>query len=237
MKKSFKYLAVALILSFYSSCSSSDDSPAPPDPPIEVTPPNAATLVFPQENSECTEGSNLTSTESTILFNWNDADHTTSYKIYVKNLVTQTTANYASNVSEKSVTLLRGTPYSWYVVSENSGTETADSPTWKFYNAGEATSSYAPFPAELISPIYDLMFDASTVNVTLEWTGEDVDNDIKEYTILFGTDTNPSKAVSTTNNNTLTVTVTSGNSYYWQVITIDKENNSSESQIFKFNIE
>ncbi|GGZ80203.1 hypothetical protein [Algibacter mikhailovii] len=237
MKKSFKYLAVALILSFYSSCSSSDDSPAPPDPPIEVTPPNAATLVFPQENSECTEGSNLTSTESTILFNWNDADHATSYKIYVKNLETQTTANYSSDVSEKSVTLLRGTPYSWYVVSENSGTETANSATWKFYNAGEAASSYAPFPAEIISPIYDQMFDAATVNVTLEWTGEDVDNDIKEFTILLGTDTNPSTEVGTTNNNTLAVAVTSGNSYYWQVITTDEENNSSESQVYKFNIE
>ena len=111
MKKSLKYIVGGLILSFCLSCSSSDDSPAPPEPPVEITPPSAATLVFPQENSECTEGSNLTSTESTILFNWNDANNATRYIIYVKNLETKTIANYASNDSEKSVTLLRGTPY------------------------------------------------------------------------------------------------------------------------------
>ena len=132
---------------------------------------------------------------------------------------------------------MRGTPYSWYVVSENSGTITANSATWKFYNAGEAVSSYAPFPAELKSPIYDQKLDNATTNVTLEWTGEDVDNDIKDYTILFGTDTNPTTEASTTSNNTLTVIVASGNSYYWRVITKDKKNNSSESQIFKFKIE
>ncbi|WP_136480299.1 hypothetical protein [Cognatitamlana onchidii] len=231
------YIVAGLILgSSILGCSSSD-SPAPePEPPIEVTPPSAATLVFPEENSECTEGSNLTSTESTVLFNWNDADNTDSYQIFVKNLETQTTSNYSSNTSEKSITLLRGTPYSWYVVSKNSSNTTANSSIWKFYNAGEAVSAHAPFPADIINPIYDQTFPASTTLVTIEWTAEDIDNDIKEYTILLGTTPTPETEEATTGNTSLSISVVAGNTYYWRVITKDEKNNSSESQIFKFNI-
>lgn len=236
MEKSIQsYILAGLALFFLVACSSSD-SPAPPEPPVEVTPPSAATLVFPEENSECTEGANLTSTESTILFNWNDAENADSYQIFVKNLETQSTTNYTSNISEKSITILRGTSYSWYVVSKNTSSTTANSSIWKFYNAGEAVSSHAPFPADIISPVYDKTFDISTTNVTLEWSGDDIDDDIKEYTVLFGTSTVPQTEQNTITTNTLSVRVESGNSYYWRIITKDKENNSSESPIFKFNI-
>jgi len=238
MKTSIKYLLASLVFSLglYNCSSSSDDTTEPP-PPVVINPPQAANLVFPNENSECTEGSNLTSTESTIIFNWNDSNNTETYQLVVKNLETQAITNYTSNVSEKSVTILRGTPYSWYIVSKNSGTETAESPTWKFYNAGEAVSSYAPFPAELISPTYDVTLSAGTTNVSLEWAGEDVDNDIKEYKILFGTTSTPTDEAGSSTTNTLSVNVASGNTYYWRVVTIDDQNNTSESQIFKFNIE
>ena len=238
MKTSIKYLLASLVFSLglYNCSSSSDDTTEPP-PPVVINPPQAANLVFPNENSECTEGSNLTSTESTIIFNWNDSNNTETYQLVVKNLETQAITNYTSNVSEKSVTILRGTPYSWHIVSKNSGTETAESPIWKFYNAGEAVSSYAPFPAELINPTYDVTLSAGTTNVSLEWAGEDVDNDIKEYKILFGTTSTPTDEAGSSTTNTLSVNVASGNTYYWRVVTIDDQNNTSESQIFKFNIE
>lgn len=239
MKMYLKYILVSLVFSFgLFSCSSGGDDVTPePKPPVVTDPPQAANLSFPNENSECTEGSNLTSTESTIVFNWNDSNNTETYQLVVKNLETQTTANYTSTVSEKSVTILRGTPYSWYVVSKNSGTQTAESTTWKFYNAGEAFSSYAPFPAELLSPVYDVSLSVSTTIVALEWTGEDVDNDIKAYKILFGTTSTPTNEAGTTTTNKLSVSVASGNTYYWRVVTIDTQNNTSESQIFRFNVE
>lgn len=239
MKTAFKYILASLVFSFcLFSCSSGGDDVTPePTPPEVINPPQAANLAFPNENSECTEGSNLTSTESTIIFDWNDADNAETYQLFVKNLETQTTTNYTSTVSEKSVTILRGTPYSWQVVSKNSGTQTAESATWKFYNAGEAVSSYAPFPAELLSPSYDSTLAASTTTVTLEWTGEDVDNDIKEYKILLGTTPKPTTEENTTTTNALSVNVASGKTYYWRVVTLDTQNNSSESQIFRFNVE
>ena len=239
MKTYITYILASLVFSFcLFNCSSDSNDEAPEEkPPVGVNPPEAANLVFPNENSECTEGSNLTSTESTIIFNWNDANNADTYQLVVKNLETQAITNYTSSVSEKSVTILRGTPYSWSVVSKNTGTETAESATWKFYNAGEAVSSYAPFPADLISPSYDASLSSGTTNVNLEWTGEDVDNDIKEYKILLGTTANPSDEVGSSTTNAFSVTVASGNTYYWRIITLDEQTNTSESQVFKFNIE
>ncbi len=242
MKKSIKYIFGGVVLCiFMLNCSSGggDDTPDPgPDPgPGTINPPSAATLAFPEQNSECTTGSNLTSTESTIVFNWSDASNATSYQLFVKNLNTQNTENYTSNVSERSVTILRGTPYSWYVVSRNSGTETAQSPTWKFYNAGEAISSYAPFPAELVAPALSAKLEASTTNISLEWNGEDVDDDIETYDVFFGTANPPTEKVSTTSNTNASVNVSSGNTYYWRIITHDQQNNNSESQVFQFSVE
>lgn len=239
MKKSIIYIFGSLAISFFMlNCSSGggDDTPDPGPDPEKIDPPSAATLAFPEQNSECTTGSNLTSTESTIVFNWNDANNATSYQLFVKNLNTQNTQNYTSNVSERSVTILRGTPYSWYVVSKNSGTETAQSPTWKFYNAGEATTSYAPFPAELVAPGLSAML-STTTSTTLEWKGEDVDNDIASYDVFFGTANPPATKETTTSSTSASVSVSSGNTYYWRIVTHDDQNNNSESQVFQFSVE
>jgi hypothetical protein len=234
MKNSTKYICASLIFCLLLlNCSSSDNDG---DPENDVDAPKATTLIFPDENSECTEGSNITGTESTILFNWSDSENATSYQLFIKNLDTQATTSYTSTVSEKNVTISRGTPYSWYVVSKNSGTETAESTTWKFYNAGEATSSYAPFPAELISPSMYTSLAASTTTTSLSWTGEDVDNDINAYDILFGTVNPPTDLETTTTATSITVNVTSGSHYYWRVITKDDNNNTSESQVFEFEV-
>lgn len=110
MKNSLKYIFGSFIFClFLFNCGGNSDDDVDPNPDNTVETPTAATLSFPDENSECTEGSSLTSTESTILFNWNDAQNVTSYQLSVKNLETQTTTNYTSSVSEKSVTILRGT--------------------------------------------------------------------------------------------------------------------------------
>ncbi|WP_248722059.1 hypothetical protein [Seonamhaeicola sp. ML3] len=240
MKKLNTYLLGSFIFSILLfNCSSGGGGNEMPDPdpdPITIDPPGAASLVFPEQNSECTTGSNLTSTESTITFNWNDASNATSYQLFVKNLNTLSTLNYTSNISEKQVTILRGTPYSWYVVSKNSGTTTAQSSTWKFYNAGEATTSYAPFPAELVAPALSETLK-NTTSTMLQWKGSDVDNDIKEYDVFFGMSNPPTTKVSTTTANSYMVNVNSGNTYFWQIITHDENNNNSESQIFKFSVE
>lgn len=213
------------------SCSSGGD-----DPIVEAKPPAIATLVFPNENSECTEGTNFTTTESDVLFNWGDSEHATTYKLFVKNLDTQVTKEYASPISEMSITVLRGTPYSWYVISQNSNLESAKSTIWKFYNAGIAVSSYAPFPAELIDPKMGVSQNSSTTSVLLNWEGNDVDDDITDYEVLFGTNNPPLNSQGNSTDSEFVVNVTSGNTYYWRVITNDSQGNNSESEVFQFKV-
>ncbi len=238
MKKLFIYLIVFTILPCITNCSGGGgDDPNPGPDPVVIDPPGVATLVFPSENSECTEGTNATSTESEVTFDWNDATNADSYQLYLKNLDTQASSNYTSSSSQLTLTILKGTPYSWYVVSKNSGTKTAQSTTWKFYNAGDAASSYAPFPAELVSPEMGTNLSTSTTSVTLQWKGSDVDNDIVNYDVAFGTVNPPSNNLGTTNATEFSVDVTSGNTYYWRIVTTDGQNNSSESEVFQFKID
>ncbi len=235
MRKLLKYIINGLIyLPFVISCSGNGDSPV--TPPVSIASPGIATLIFPNENSECNEGTNATNTESDVPFDWNDSANTDSYQVYLKNLDNQITTNYSSTTSQLTVTILRGTPYSWYVISKNSGTKIAQSVTWKFYNAGEAVSSYAPFPAELVSPEMGTSLSASTNSVILQWLGSDVDNDIVNYDVLFGTTNPPINIQGTTSTTNFSVTVVSGGIYYWRIITTDNQANNSKSEVFQFRI-
>ena len=199
-------------------------------------PPVAATLQFPEQNSECTEGTNITATKSTIAFDWTDAQNASTYQLVLKNLATQTTSTHNTNDSNLALQLDRGTPYSWYVISKNSGTQTAQSTTWKFYNAGAAETSYAPFPADLVAPQMGIGMVNTTTSVNLQWTGSDVDNDISGYEVLFGTANPPTSSIGTPTDTNLQVNVSSGNDYYWKVITTDLVGNTSTSEIFQFKV-
>ncbi|MBT8275848.1 MAG: hypothetical protein KJO39_06895 [Bacteroidia bacterium] len=205
-----------------------------PDP---VPNPLAAILVFPDNNTECNEGNVLNETQSSVTFRWNASQNTDTYELNLRNLNNNNITQINASTNEATATLLRGTPYEWFVVSMANGTEvTASSETWKFYNQGPGIENYTPFPAEVISPLRGSIVTSSGGIITLEWTGSDVDNDITEFDILFGTETTPSTLLGTTSDNSIDATVVSGEIYYWRVITKDSEQNSSDSEIFDFRV-
>lgn len=206
------------------------------DGPDPIPDPKAATLVFPGNNESCNEGTNINDTQSSVTFQWNASQDTDTYEINLKNLSNNSTTKTNTNTNEATITILRGTPYEWFVVSKANGTnKTASSGTWKFYNQGIGIENYAPFPAEVISPKRGETI-ASTTNVSLKWSGSDVDDDISDYEVFFGTDTNPSTSLGTTTNTTLDATVSSGTTYYWKVVTKDSQDNTSDSEIFEFKV-
>lgn len=216
------------------SCGGGGDSEEPI--PTAQKNPVAALLTFPEKNSECATGTNITVTSSTIVFKWNTSLNTDSYELVLKNLETAKITTHSTNTNQLSIELLRGTPYSWFIKSKsNSSAGTAKSETWKFYNAGEATVSYAPFPAELTSPANNS--DITTAIVTLDWKGSDVDNDIDSYDVYFGTSSTPSLFESGKIDSQLTnVAVSAGSTYYWNIISKDEQGNSSTSEVFKFTV-
>ena len=230
-----KHLTIILILAGIMGCGKNDGPP--PTPPVPPTP-QAAVLNFPAQSEVCTTGTVLTDSTSSVTFKWKSAANADGYVLYLKNLITGTTDNQSTPNVQLAVTILRNTPYSWYVVSKSSTTSaTAQSETWKFYNAGKGTVTYAPFPAEITAPTFGQSLAAGKVNLT--WKGSSVNaGTIDNYDVYFGDTAVPvlfkSKIADSFVNN---VAVTSGKTYYWKVITRDIVGNTSSSGVYRFTVQ
>jgi len=203
-----------------------------------IADPTAVTLTFPAQNSACTTGTVISATQSTIVFTWNSASNADSYEIDIKNLLTSTIVTQTVTTNQYTATLLRDTPYSWYVVSKsNSSSTTAKSDVWKFYNAGLGTISHPPFPADALTPTFGQNVTATAGAIKLSWAGSDPDNDIAGYDVYFGTTATPALSKANVTDMFLNgVSVTSGTTYYWKVITKDNQGNTSDSGVFQFKV-
>ena len=221
-------ISILLILLLTLSCSKDDGgNPSPA----------ASLLIFPDNNQECIQGVDISTTQSTVTFRWAASNNTDSYDVVLKNLNTQNTTSHSSLTNELAITIQKGTPYSWYVISENLNVvETAQSETWKFYNAGDPIDSYAPFPADLVSPAMGSILTGIT-SQSLSWSGSDIDNDIVSYDVYFGTANPPTMLEVNTASTSVNVTVAAVNTYYWRVVTKDSQGNNSQSEIFEFKVE
>lgn len=237
MKLSIPFLIVFVSISFVS-CSSDGgggSDPMPPSPPQSTPPPSSANLIFPEDNTECNEGEAINDLESRVTFRWSAAANADSYQVTVTNLNTNATSNVNSTETEVPITIDRGTPYAWFVVSRSdSSSETATSNTARFFNQGPGIENYAPFPASVVNPIRGSTVSSGTVQ--LEWEGGDIDDDVLDFQILFGTENPPSTILGNTSNNQFDTTVVSDTIYYWRVITLDSAGNTSQSEIFQFRV-
>jgi hypothetical protein len=195
--------------------------------------PSAANLIFPENNTICNEGTIISETETEVLFEWQEAEHTSSYVLQVVNLNDGSSRNINTPSTEFLLRVMRGTPYSWSVksISGNSN-ETAESSVWSFYNAGLATESHAPFPATLISPQSGSSVDQGSI--LLEWEAFDLDNDISDFTVYLDTSNPPETIIGTTSISNMEVSVVSGAVYYWKIRITDATENTSTSQVFQF---
>lgn len=225
IKRPFLYLII-LFSTVLLSCGGGKEAPAP----------TAATLSSPANNEACTTGTVLNDTDSRISFSWIAGANADSYELIVTNLLTQAQQIQSSNTTSAELTLKRNTPYSWYIISKSSkNPTTANSPTWKFYNAGPASSSYPPYPAEIISPTMGQRISPSNGRISLQWRGSDADNDLLNYDVYLGTTSTPVLIRSQHTSTTLSdVTVSANTTYYWKVISRDAKGNTSDSGLFEF---
>ena len=237
MKMIHKILSLGVTAALMLSCSGGDSSGGGPDPQ-PVPDPVAATLVFPANNTECNEGEVLSPQQSRVTFQWNASQNTDSYEVRLTNLTTNTSSSTTSNTNEAAIVIQRATPYEWSVTSRANGTsQTATSVVWRFYNAGEGVSNYAPFPATAVFPQRGSTL-ANAGTITLAWETTDIDGDLDSYDVyLEANNTGPQSLVGTTAENTLDITVSASTVYYWQVVSKDTEGNSSVSEVFQFAVE
>ncbi|MEJ7558002.1 MAG: hypothetical protein WKF66_06805 [Pedobacter sp.] len=197
--------------------------------------PSKVTLVSPLLNEACTTGSIVSGTQSAVVFKWNPSENTSSYELVIRNLLTGASSSYNTSENTITITINQNTPYSWHVISRNSGS-LAQSDEWKFYNSGPGAVTYAPFPAEILSPLMGENVTTPDGKVKLHWIGSDVDKDIIRYDIYFG----PSVPVLIKNNHAdsflADVPVSSRTLYYWKVVSKDSKGNTSQSEVFQFKV-
>jgi len=227
-----KFIVFVLGIVFIVACGG-DDGPPPQ--------PEAALLVFPLQDSECTTGQDVSDTIRQVTFEWQPSANTDSYTLNVVNLNTNVSLQpITTQNTMASVSIEKGTPFSWSVASRNQSSGlTAVSDTWLFYNAGSQVT-YAPFPAQIIAPV-----PGSTVIISpegdtnLKWSGSDVEEDIVTFEVYFSEQNPPENILVSTDAVTTetTVSVASGATYYWKVITEDAEGNRSDSGVFDFKVQ
>ena len=201
-----------------------DPTPPPPPPPPA---PTAATLKTPAQNSECLDGEN-------VEFSWNASENTDSYTIVVKNLLTTSQISQTTTSTSVTIKLEVGKPYSWFITSSSStSTQTASSTKWKFYLKGEATTNYAPFPADLITPKSESSVNSGSIK--FEWNGSDVDEgDSLTFDLYVDTNNPPTNKVKTNlSSSTTNVTLDAG-TYYWKIVTKDSKGSNSDSGVAMF---
>lgn len=209
------------------------------DPKPEDLVPVAAVLSLPAQNELCTSGSVMSATQSAVKFTWNAAHNAESYELVITDLVSQVATNTSTPATSATVTLKRGTPYSWIVISKTSKvTTTVKGNTWKFYNAGTGAVTYAPFPAEAVSPSQGELLSTGTVSIDLSWLGAAIDlSTIASYDVYFGTTpTPPVLKTGITDSFLKGQNVFPGQTYYWRVISRDKTGATSLSQLFQFTV-
>lgn len=231
-----KALLIGLV-GLFTACGGGNSGGDPePEPQPQAQPPSAATLIFPENNLPCTEGTIISDTRSRITFQWNASQNTDSYQLVVRDLNTLVESTATSNTNEATITVSRGTPYAWFVISRATGvTQTAQSPTWRFYNEGPGIQSYAPFPAQALAPPRGAHIDPAAT-VLLQWEGADADEDITGYEVFFGTDAASLASAGVTTAAELEVDVASGTDYFWYVRTADAQGNVTDSETFSFRV-
>lgn len=227
-----KLIHLVLIMVLLSAC---DKVPPTPE---KVNDPVSATLLLPAKNEPCTTGLIISDTENTVTFTWNKSDFTDSYDLVLKNLESSTMTTLNVKTTTAKINLQRNAPYSWQIISKSAKSkETSKSEIWKFYNAGPTSVTYAPYPAEILTPVMNANINAATGKITLTWNGSDADNDIKSYDVYFGTSTTPVFLANVTTPTLTDVAIVAKKTYYWRVVTKDAKGNSSSSGIYQFNVE
>ena len=224
MKRRFQKTASIVIAVLLCTCSKSS-----------IPEPDSALLTTPENSNTCVPLS-TTATQGVVNFGWEEAQNTDSYEVFVRNNITQTEQKKSADLTSTTFTLDRGVPYSWWVVSSSEASAVnTRSEVWTFYLEALQQQSFLPFSAQLNAPWDDQDIVLSSGYVNLQWTGSDLDDDIAYYQVYIGTD---AAQMSLVQDNQITSSYSAlldvGQTYFWQIITIDQRGNKSQSAIKSF---
>ncbi len=224
MKRRFQKTASIVIAVLLCKCSKPS-----------ILEPDSALLTTPENSNTCVPLS-TTASQGVINFGWEEAQNTDSYEVFVRNSITQTEQKKSADLTSTTFTLDRGAPYRWWVISSSEASPVnTKSEVWTFYLEALQQQSFLPFSALLNNPQDEQEVTLSSGEINLQWTGSDLDDDIAHYQVYIGTDADQMTLVQ---DNQITSSYSAlldvGQTYFWQIITIDQRGNKSQSAIKSF---
>lgn len=142
----------------------------------------------------------------------------------------------------KEVGLDNGNVYYWRVkATDSKGNKSAFSTVYNFYTEAEANINQPPFSPVLSTPdmgvlITENSFSPSdTLNVVLEWTAEDPDNDALLFDVFLGESNPPTNKIATAHSDIkLEQTLNTATTYYWYIVAIDQPGDKTIGQVWSF---
>jgi hypothetical protein len=199
--------------------------------------PQATVLIAPADLNECTTALVLSETERQVKFQWTLALNTDSYELVVVNTLTNARYEKTSSLLTESIVLTSGASYRWYVNSKSLlSSAVGKSSVRQFYLEGSQDESYLPFPAVLLRPENQSIVDLeSSGDFLFDWEGYDLDEDIMSYAVYLGkTEDNLDLVQEGLTVSQLSLSLDTGERYFWQIITLDSEGNTSKSEVYSF---
>ena len=199
--------------------------------------PLATVLIAPADLNECTTALVLSETERQVKFQWTLALNTDSYELVVVNTLTNARYEKTSSLLTESIVLTSGASYRWYVNSKSLfSSAVGKSSVRQFYLEGSQDESYLPFPAVLLRPENQSIVDLeSSGDFLFDWEGYDLYEDIVSYAVYLGkTEDNLDLVQEGLTVSQLSLSLDTGERYFWQIITLDSEGNTSKSEVYSF---
>ncbi|WP_396600898.1 hypothetical protein [Algibacter sp. R77976] len=229
----YKLILVAFIC---NSCSSGGDSDGGPAETSDSKPSSPA-LIFPAQNQLCTT--------NTLNFEWEAATNEDgSLVIYIleiakDNQFSDKVVDEVLTTLSKIVTLEKGFAYYWRVKARSTkSVESNYSPTAQFYTEEVPNSNHLPFAPSLVKPFLGQTLESVTTEITLEWSGADVDNDPLTFDVYFGKDKDALSLVAeNTMANTYVATLDAVDAtYYWKIVVKDDKDASVTGPLWYFKL-
>lgn len=196
--KKILYIASLLLITWACSNDADDET---------FNPVTVADYITPVNNAVCEGTATVNEGEIEVLFSWEAFAENPlgiTYTINLTNLTTNATQVITIENGETNATIVLepNTAYEWTVTATNDSGESVTGATGQFHTPYEATTNYAPFPANLLLPSSGDTVPAG--DVAFSWEGNDPDTGETANLVydLYVSTTNP----PTISNTNITVT-------------------------------
>ncbi len=226
MRKLIFILFIQLILTSCGGGGSEDPVPVPSEPEL-----GAFELVFPENNTLCTEGTEISDTEVSIPLKWSNSTNATSYEVVLTNTESGSRIEKMTSTNSINIILPKATKFSWNVTAilQNKGKQSNSA--WNFYTEGVSVSNHAPFPASIT------LEDNKDGTINISWEASDLDNDILKYKVYLGESKDTVELIKETESTFIEKqSIDYNTTYFLMVVVLDKNGNSSSIyKEFRFN--